>query len=670
MSAPESLARRIAELRRQIAYHDHRYYVLDDPEIPDAEYDRLWRELAELEAAHPELVTPDSPTQRVGGAPAEGFAEVVHAVPMLSLDNAFDEQEVRDFDRRVREGLGCERVRYACEPKLDGLAVTVRYAGGVLVRAATRGDGQRGEEVTANVRTLRSLPLRLLAEPAPELLEVRGEVFITRAGFERLNAAQRERGEREFANPRNAAAGSLRQLDPAVTAARPLSFFAYGLGEARGWEVPASHLELLAALAALGIPVCPERRAAEDIDGCLAFYRELEGRRDALPYEIDGVVYKVDDRVQRERLGVRARAPRWAIAHKFPASEEITRVLAIDVQVGRTGALTPVARLEPVRVAGATVTNATLHNADEVERKDVRVGDTVYVRRAGDVIPEIVRVLLERRPPASEPFRMPDRCPECGAEVVRREGEVVSRCSAGLYCPAQRRQAILHFCSRRAMDIEGLGERLAEQLVERGLVRTVADLYRLDAERLAGLERMGERSAANLVAAIDRSRRTTLARLLYALGIREVGEATAAALAERFGSLEALRAADEEALLAVPDVGPVVAREVRAFFAEERNREVVEALLGELEIEAPGAERPAEAPLAGRTVVLTGALESLTREQARERLEALGARVTGNVSRRTDLVVAGREPGAKLERARALGIEVIDEAALKALLGE
>ncbi len=666
--SPTAVRRRAEELRRLIEHHNYLYYVLDAPEVPDAEYDRLLRELQDLEARFPDLVVSDSPTQRVGASPLETFAEVVHEVPMLSLANAFSEEEVRDFDRRVRERLGVERVDYTAETKIDGLAVSFRYEEGRLVRAATRGDGTRGEDVTANVRTVRAVPLRLRGHDLPGLLEVRAEVFMNLAGFRALNERQRERGEKTFANPRNAAAGSLRQLDPAVTGERPLTFFCYGVARCEGRELPGRHSEALRTLAGWGLRVSPEVRLVAGVEGCLAYYAELGRRREALDYEIDGVVYKVDRLDQQAALGFVSRAPRWAVAHKFPAREELTRVLAVEFQVGRTGALTPVARLEPVRVGGATVSNATLHNMDEVERKDVRVGDTVIVRRAGDVIPEVVGVLPDRRPADATPVSLPQACPECGADVVRVEGEAVARCSGGLYCPAQRKEAVRHFASRRAMDIEGLGERLVDQLVDRGLVRTVADLYALNPSQLADLERMGEKSAENLVRAIERSRRTTLARFLFALGIREVGEATARTLAGHFASLDAITAADEEALQGAPDVGPIVARHIVSFFAQPHNREVVAALRTARVEWEEGEPRVVPTPLAGQTFVLTGTLSTLGREEAKSRLLALGAKVAGSVSARTRYVVAGADPGSKLERARELGIEVLDEGAFLGLL--
>ncbi|RME32940.1 MAG: NAD-dependent DNA ligase LigA, partial [Gammaproteobacteria bacterium] len=620
MSVPEEVRRRVEALRREIEEHNYRYYVLDAPTIPDAEYDRLMRELEALEQEFPELVTPDSPTQRVGAPPLESFAEVRHEVPMLSLANAFTDEEVRDFDRRVRERLGRDRVGYVAEYKLDGLAVSLRYEDGVLVRGATRGDGYRGEDVTANVRTIPAIPLRLRGSGWPRVLEVRGEVFMTRSGFERLNREQERKGEKTFANPRNAAAGSLRQLDSRVTASRPLTMYCYGYGVVEGGELPPTHHEVLERFREWGLRVSDAVRLCPEIEDCLAWYREVQGQRDRLDFDIDGMVYKVDSIADQQRLGHVARAPRWAIAHKFPPEEELTVVEDIEVQVGRTGALTPVAKLRPVRVGGVTVTSATLHNELEVARKDVRVGDTVVVRRAGEVIPEVVRVVLERRPPGTRPFRMPDRCPVCGSEAILPEGEAVRRCTGGLFCPAQKVRAIIHFASRRAMDIEGLGDKLVEQLVEKGLVNDVADIYELRHEQLASLERMGDKSARNLLEAIERSKQTTLARFLYALGIREVGEATAATLAGHFGSLEAIMEADEERLMEVPDIGPVVAANIAAFFRQKHNREVIRRLL-KAGIRWPRPRRPAAAqPLAGKTFVLTGTLSGMTREEAKERI--------------------------------------------------
>ncbi|MDF9391287.1 MULTISPECIES: NAD-dependent DNA ligase LigA [Methylococcus] len=668
MSAPAEVIEKVRKLREEIEFHNVRYYRLDDPLITDAEYDRLMAELLAIEAQYPELVTPDSPTQRVGAPPVEAFAEVRHEVPMLSLENAFSEEDLAAFDRRVRKELSQDMLEYVAEPKLDGLAVNLLYQDGILVRAATRGDGEVGEDVTHNVRAIRAIPLRLKGEDFPAHFEARGEVFMPKRGFLALNERARRSGEKTFVNPRNAAAGSLRQLDARITASRPLSFYAYGIGAFPDDKLPATQHELLESLQRWGLPVSPEFRVVRGAAGCLEYYRSLRERRHDLPYDIDGVVYKVDDLKFQAALGFVSRAPRWAIAHKFPAEEARTRVLGIDVQVGRTGVLTPVARLEPVFVGGVTITNATLHNADEIRRKDVRPGDTVIVRRAGDVIPEIVRVVPELRVPGTEPFRMPEVCPECGSAVETEPGEALARCSGGLYCPAQHKESIKHFASRRAMDIEGLGDKLVDQLVDRKLIATVADLYRLNLDQLAGLDRMGEKSAANLLAALERSKRTTLARFLYALGIRDVGEVTAKALAEHFGSLEALMEATEEELLAVADVGPVVSGHIRLFFAQPHNREVIAQLL------ACGVswERPApterKLPLQGMVFVLTGTLASMSRDEARARLEALGAKVTGSVSRNTSFVVAGSDPGSKLDKAAELGVPVLDEKGFLALL--
>jgi DNA ligase (NAD+) len=653
-----------------IEHHNYRYHVLDDPEISDAEFDSLLRELQRIEAEHPELVMPDSPTQRVGGTPATAFPTLRHRVPMLSLDNAFSDDEVIAFDRRVRERLGREgQIEYASEPKLDGLAVSVVYEGGRLRHAATRGDGVTGEDVTANVRTIRSVPLRL-RPGAPTLLEVRGEVYMPLAGFLALNAHAAERGEKTFVNPRNAAAGSLRQLDPRVTAARPLDVFFYAVGAVEGGAVPDRQSELAGALHEWGLRTCPEAALVVGVRGCLDYFHRMSARRDQLPYQIDGVVYKVDRRADRDALGFVSRAPRWAVAHKFPAEEAQTRVLDVEFQVGRTGAVTPVARLAPVFVGGVTVSNATLHNMDELERKGVRIGDTVIVRRAGDVIPEVVRVLVEQRPHDARRVRLPPRCPVCGSPVKREEGEAIARCTGGYACAAQRCERILHFASRRAMDIEGLGDKLVDQLVTAGLVDDPADLYELTVDQLAALDRMGQRSAEKLLAAIERSRETSLPRFLYALGIRDVGEATALALAQHFGTLETLMHADAAAIEQVPDVGPIVAARVTAFFADPRNRRMIERLRKAGVHWRNFAATPAGAvqPLAGKTFVLTGTLASLTRDQASERLRALGARVAGSVSRNTDYVVAGAEAGSKLQKARELGVTVLDEQALLALL--
>jgi len=664
-------AGRIAELREQVRRHDYRYYVLDDPEISDARYDALLAELRALEAAHPSLVTPDSPTQRVGGAPSAAFGEVVHALPMLSLDNAFSEEDVRDFDRRVRERLDVESVEYSAEPKIDGLAISLRYEAGRLVQAATRGDGTRGEDVTANVRAIRSVPLALRGAGLPPLLEVRGEVYMTRRSFEQLNRRAAEQGEKTFANPRNAAAGSLRQLDPRITASRALDLYCYGLGATQGWVPPKRHSEVLAALRGFGLRTNPEIELVAGIDGALGYYARLAQRRDALGYDIDGVVYKVDRLDWQRDLGFVARAPRWAVAHKFPAQEETTVVRDVEFQVGRTGALTPVARLEPVFVGGVTVSNVTLHNMDELARKDVRIGDTVVVRRAGDVIPEVVRVVTDLRPADARVVELPARCPVCGSHVTRAAGEAVARCSGGLVCSAQRREALRHFASRRAMDVEGLGDKLIEQLVEAGRIETPADLYSLTADELAGLERMGPKSAANLVAALEHSKQTTLPRFLFALGIRDVGEATALALAAHFGRLEALESASLEDIQQVRDVGPVVAAHVRDFFDEPRNRKVIAELRrrGVAWPELEPVRAANEGPLVGETVVITGTLASMTRDEARDAARAAGATVTDSVSRKTTLLVVGAEAGSKLRKAQELGVAIVDEDEFRRRLG-
>ncbi len=775
MDVPARIAERARALRETIALHNYRYYVLDAPTIPDAEYDAFFRELERLEAEYPALVAPDSPTQRIGGAPLSEFAKVRHRTPMLSLNNAFEDDEVVAFDRRVREQSGVDEVEYAAEPKFDGVAVSLTYRDGALVQGATRGDGETGEDVTVNLRTIRAIPLRMPARPPPPWLDVRGEVLMLKHDFDTLNAEQARKGEKTFVNPRNAAAGSLRQLDPKITASRRLTFFAYGAEGLEGRDAPKTHSALMDYLAGQRVPVCAERDVVRGVEGLLAYYRRIGARRDALPYDIDGVVYKVNDLRRQERLGFVARAPRFAVAHKFPAQETMTELLGIDVQVGRTGAVTPVARLKPVFVGGVTVTNATLHNEDEVRRKDVRIGDTVIVRRAGDVIPEVVSVVPDRRPKNAREFVMPVACPVCGSRIVRASGEAVARCSGGLFCPAQRKQAILHFASRRALDIDGLGDKLVDQLVDGGLVKTAADLYRLDAPTLAALERMAELSASNLVGAIERSKRTTLARFIYALGIPNVGEATAKDLARFFGGLDRLMDAYEETLEFVPDVGSEVAKSIVQFFAEAHNRQVIKSLraagvhwseerpqgggrghqtgagkhatlaefLASRRIAGVGGETAARladrfgtldaliaadeerlsrvagvsrdaaraivrffaaprtrevieqlravgmtwdqkaaaprplidavqrakaSPVSGKVFVLTGTLPRLTRDEAKARIEAAGGKVTGSVSTKTDYVVAGADPGSKLARAQELGIPVLDEAALLALL--
>ena len=669
-AVPKSARRRAEELAAQLRDFNHQYYVLDDPSVPDAEYDRLFRELETLEARYPELCTPASPTQRVGASPADKFAVVTHADPMLSLENAFDDDEVTDFETRIVKRLELTRqVAYAAEPKLDGLAVSLRYEEGVLTQAATRGDGTAGEDVTQNVRTIRSIPLKLRGK-APAVLEARGEVFMSHAGLADLNQAALEAGTRPYKNPRNAAAGSLRQLDPGQTARRPLEIFFYGVGELPD-EAPSTQIELLDWLQELGLRTNPEARRVIGAAGCLDYYRALGERRETLPYDIDGVVYKVDDLPLQRRLGQRSRAPRWALAHKFPAEEALTRLEAVEFQVGRTGAVTPVARLEPVDVAGVTVSNATLHNFDELKRKDARPGDTVTVRRAGDVIPEVVGVVMSRRPPGAKPVEVPVACPECGSPVEREEGEAVARCTGGtIVCPAQRRFGVWHFGSRRAMDIDGLGEEIIRQLVESGRVTSAADLYSLTVDELADLERMGQKSASNLVAAIEASKDTTFERFLFALGIREVGEATAQTLAGHFGGIDELAAATPEALQAVPDVGPVVARRIADYFADARSREMLDRLL-EAGIHWPAPTIVAgDAALSGKTFVITGTLESMSRTEAREALQALGAKVTGSVSKRTDYLVAGAKAGSKLEKAEKLDVEVLDEQQFLDMVGD
>ncbi len=661
------LSARARTLREVLALHNYRYHVLDDPTIPDAQYDALYQELQQLETLHPELLTADSPTQRVGAHARPGFTQVTHRIPMLSLNNGFLNSEIEAFDRRARESLGVDCVEYACEPKFDGLAVSLTYEKGLLVQGSTRGDGETGEEVTANLRTLHTIPLSLPIKNPPERLEVRGEVLMQKADFEALNIAQKARGEKIFVNPRNAAAGTLRQLDPALTARRPLSFFAYGVGALEGFALPATQGALMAQLALLHFPVAAECALVSGVEGLLAYFKRIQNARAALPYDIDGVVYKVNDFAQQARLGFVSRAPRFALAHKFPAEEALTEIMEIDVQVGRTGTITPVARLKPVFVGGVTVTNATLHNEDEVRRKDVHVGDTVWVRRAGDVIPEVVSVELGQRPVHAHAFVMPTHCPVYGSQVIREEGESASRCSGGLFCPAQRKEALLHFAHRRAMDIEGLGDKRVDQLVDGGWVHSSADLYGLTMEQLSQLPLMGEKSAENLIAAIQRSRTTTLARFIFSLGIRNVGEATARDLARQFGDLAPLMSASTEDLLQVPDVGPVVAQSIHDFFAEGHNREVIERLQQQ-GVHWPIHEASSTLPLSGKTFVLTGTLPHLSRDEARARIEVLGGKVAGSVSAKTHYVVAGSEAGSKLERAQALGVTVLDEAQLLLLL--
>lgn len=669
----ESIIQQINQLRTSLRHHEHQYHVLDAPEIPDAEYDRLMQQLRDLEAQHPELITNDSPTQRVGAAPLDAFEQVKHEVPMLSLDNVFDEESYLAFDKRVHDRLKtAEPLTFCCELKLDGLAVSLLYEEGELVRAATRGDGTTGENITANVRTIRAIPLRLRGDNIPRRVEVRGEVFMPQAGFEQLNEEARRKGGKIFANPRNAAAGSLRQLDPRITAKRPLTFFCYGVGLLDGGELPRSHIQRLMQFKAWGLPVSDRVKLCTGSDQVIAFYRQIEQDRADLGFDIDGVVIKVDSLDLQEQLGFVARAPRWATAFKFPAQEQITQVREVEFQVGRTGAITPVARLEPVQVAGVIVSNATLHNADEIERLGLRIGDTVIVRRAGDVIPQVVGVVMEQRPQDAKEITFPDHCPVCGSDIERVEGEAVARCTGGLFCAAQRKEALKHFVSRRALDVEGMGDKIIEQLVEKQYVENPADLFTLTAGKLTGLDRMGPKSAQNLIAALEKAKQTTFARFLYALGIREVGEATAANLAAHFRYLDNLRAADIDALKSVPDVGEVVAKHVINFLSEEHNQKVIEAF--EKVISWPEPQQiiaeEIDSPFAGKTVVLTGSLTILSRDEAKDRLTALGAKVSGSVSKKTDLVIAGEAAGSKLAKAQELGITVIDEAEMIRLLGE
>jgi DNA ligase (NAD+) len=669
---PRKVELEAESLRTQLEQFNYQYYVLDDPSVPDVEYDRLMRRLQALESEYPALRRSDSPTQRVGAEPLAEFRQVVHEIPMLSLENAFSEQELRDFDRRCRERLKLEEpLEYACEPKLDGIAVSLLYRDGLLERGATRGDGTRGEDISHNVRTIKSVPLHLRGSGFPALLEVRGEIYMPKAGFEQLNARARAAGQKTFVNPRNAAAGSLRQLDARLTAERPLQMCCYGVGQVEGGELPGRHSDVLAQLGEWGFRTNPELCVVEGVDACSAYYDDLAGRRDELAYDIDGIVYKVNRLDQQQALGFVSRAPRWAIARKFPAQEEMTRLLDVEFQVGRTGAITPVARLEPVFVGGVTVSNATLHNSDEIARLGLMIGDTVVVRRAGDVIPQVVSVVESRRPPDARPVTFPSQCPVCGSAVEREGEEAVMRCMGGLVCQAQQKAAIRHFASRRAMDIEGLGDKLVEQLVDEGLLESVADIYILAERRdeLLALERLGEKSVDNLLRAIDESRDTTLPRFIFSLGIREVGEATARNLATHFGSWERLAAADEDALLAVPDVGPVVADHLRQFFDSVRSMKLVQRLR-DSGVTWPEMSKgdAAQLPLAGQTWVVTGKLESMSRDEAQAALQALGARVAGSVSARTHCVVAGPGAGSKLDKATALDIEVIDEAAFLGLL--
>lgn len=670
----ESNEQKLTELRTTLRHHEYLYHVMDTPEIPDAEYDRLMRELRELEAQHPELITPDSPTQRVGAAPLASFSQIRHEVPMLSLDNVFDEESFLAFNKRVQDRLkNSDDLTYCCELKLDGLAVSILYENGLLVQAATRGDGTTGEDITSNVRTIRAIPLKLRGDNIPQRLEVRGEVFLPQAGFEKINEEARRTGGKVFANPRNAAAGSLRQLDPRITAKRPLTFFCYGVGVLEGGELPASHSARLQQFKFWGLPVSERVKLCHTPEEVLTYYRKVEEDRPNLGFDIDGVVIKVDSLALQEQLGFVARAPRWAVAFKFPAQEQMTFVRDVEFQVGRTGAITPVARLEPVHVAGVLVSNATLHNADEIERLGLRIGDKVVIRRAGDVIPQVVNVVLSERPEETREIVFPTHCPVCHSDVERVEGEVVTRCTGGLICGAQRKESLKHFVSRRALDVDGMGDKIIDQLVEKEYVHTPADLFQLTPGKLTGLDRMGPKSAQNIVDALDKSKETTFARFLYALGIREVGEATAAGLAAHFGTIEALEQASIDDLQKVPDVGIVVATHVRNFFAEESNREVIAQLRKEgIRWPAPVVVNAEEidSPFAGKTIVLTGSLSQLSRDDAKAQLVALGAKVAGSVSKKTDLVIAGEAAGSKLAKAQELGIAVIDEDEMLRLLGE
>jgi len=667
-SRDEKAKKEIAQLREQINNHNYRYYVLDDPLIADAEFDQLFKRLQTLEKQYPELITSDSPTQRIGAPPLKAFASVAHAIPMLSLDNAFTEEDIRAFDQRIHERLGVTKdIEYCCEPKMDGLALSIRYENGRLIQAATRGDGEVGEDVTENVKTIKMIPLHLRGHDYPSVLEVRGEVFMSKKGFAALNKQAAEKDEKVFANPRNAAAGSLRQLDSHITAKRPLELYCYGVGVVKGKHLPKKHSEMLAHLSQWGLRVSPLIKVVHGIEGCLAYYQHMMTKRDSLAFEIDGVVYKVNSLAEQEELGFVTRAPRFAIAHKFPAEEAYTTLEAVEFQVGRTGALTPVARLKPVYVHGVTVSNATLHNQDEITRKDIHIGDTVIVRRAGDVIPEVVGVVKARRPKQTKKIVFPKHCPVCHSTIEKIPGEAIARCTGGLFCPAQRKENIKHFASRRAMDIEGLGDKLVDQLVDAQLLSSVADIYHLSQDQLQELERMGEKSAQNILVEIQKNKKTTLARFLYALGIREVGEATAKQLAQHFKTLPALQAATEEALQSVPDVGPVVATHIAHFFHEPHNRNVIQQLI-KAGIHWEAVKTSSSLPLQGKTFVITGTLSDLSRDEAKEKLEMLGAKVAGSVSSKTSYVVVGEDPGSKLDKAKELGVAILDEKAFHAML--
>jgi DNA ligase (NAD+) len=675
MTVPIATRKTVESLREEIRHHSHRYHVLDDPEVPDIEYDRLMRELQRLEEEYPELVIPESPTQRVGDQPIAAFGSVEHRLPMLSLDNAFSADELREFHRRVCERLELDEdtmLQYAAEPKLDGAAVSLMYENGRLVRGATRGDGTTGEDITHNVRTIDAVPLQLIGKGFPKVLEVRGEVFMPKDGFEAYNEKARIADEKTFVNPRNAAAGSLRQLDPKLTAQRPLDIYVYSVGFVSGGDLPDTHSDILSELQRWGLKTCPERRVVRGVDGCLSFYDDLGKRRNSLGYEIDGIVYKVDSLAYQRELGFVSRAPRWAIAHKFPAQEELTIVQDVEFQIGRTGAVTPVARLEPVFVGGVTVSNATLHNIDELHRKDVRVGDTVVVRRAGDVIPEVANVIIARRPKGTRPVKLPKKCPVCNSPVERKDGEAVARCTGGRICPAQQAGAIIHFVSRKAMNVDGLGAELIDQLVATNMIETPADLYSLEQAKLAEMDRMGPKSAQNLVDAIGASKATTLARFIYSLGIREVGEATANSLAAHFGKLTNIMTASEEDLLSVSDVGPVVASRIQSYLDDDHNREVIRRLQ-DADVrweESEPQQNPQDGPLAGKTFVLTGTMQTMTRDEAKQLIQQNGGKVTGSVSKKTDYLVYGENPGSKLNKAQTLEVELLSEAELQRFIGD
>lgn len=669
VTSAKNIVKHLDELKKKLNEYSYYYYVLDQPKVPDAEYDRLFRELQELEAKHPELITPDSPTQRVGAKPAVSFKQIRHLIPMLSLDNAFTHEDVINFDRRIHERLNTkDEIEYICEPKIDGTAVNLVYENGTLTKAATRGDGEVGEDILQNVRTIPGIPLALRGSNFPRMLEIRGEVYIPLAEFKKLNAMAEKTGEKTFVNPRNAAAGSLRQLDPKVTASRPLSIFCYGIGEVTGNKLPKKQNELLLQIKEWGLKINKEIKVVKGINECFSYYEAMGKKRSELPYEIDGVVYKVNELRLQNELGFISRAPRWALAHKFPAHEELTKVLNVEFQVGRTGAITPVARLEPVFVGGATISNATLHNIDEIKRKDIRIGDTVIVRRAGDVIPEVAAVIKEKRPKNAKLIELPKNCPVCGSEIVKVENEVVARCSGGLYCSAQRKETIKHFASRGAMDINGLGDKVVDQLVDSGLVNNVSELYSLTEEKIVALERKGEKSAKNLLKAIAESKNTTLSRFIYALGIREVGETTAQSLAQHFGDLHKLMQASVSDLEAISDIGPVVAAQITAFFRQKHNKELIANLL-KFGIHWPKQEI-IESRLGNQTFVLTGSLTSMSRDEAKAKLHALGAKVSESVSQNTTYVVVGAEPGSKLAKAKKLGVKIIDEKELLKILNE